>query len=175
MKNKKIIIIPVVIILVLILGVIGLNYYFDNVYYKDNSKVLESISYEVPKEFEKISDYGNSRLYYYYKDSVGCSFSIFGDDDTIEEYKDGKEYLESSVYTNQKDKVSEIEEKNINDYKWHYMSVEKDSGISHYYATVREGVIYYLKYDTEDYLNGDGTSDYCLKQHDVILNTVKFK
>ena len=173
-KGKIIIIVIVVIILVIILGAVIQEKIEYSQYEKKDKEALKNISIKVPKKFDK-HKYSNSISYYLYDDDTSCNLSISVDADSYKHYVDGKDYLEESTYITLKDKVSEIQEIEINNYKWHYLSVEKNGNLSYHYATIKENTIYEIEYRINDYTNGEETNNYCASIKDEIISSIKLK
>ena len=173
-KLNIIIIVIVVIILVIILGAFIQEKLEYSQYEKKEKEALKNISVKLPKKFEK-NTYSNSISYYLYDEDTSCNFSINVNTNSYKHYVDGKDYLEENTYITLKDKVSEIKEIELNNYKWHYLSVEKNSNLSYHYATKKENTIYELEYRINDYTNGEETNNYCANIKDEIISSVKIK
>ena len=167
---KKIIIIGIVIFgVVVIIGGVG-HYITER---NENNDRLEGISYNVPKEFER-SDYGE--YYHYYGGDVSCDFEI--DDFSTYSYESGKEYLENYVIIHLSDEVSEIKEVDLNGDLWYSFSKKNDSGISYYYAIVKDDKGYYLEYAIRDYYHGDysgNENNFCKASYGEVISSVKLK
>ena len=159
----------IIIIAIMVLGSIE-----DNTYNKKYKEALNKISVNVPDKFEKKS-YGDSISYHLYEDDTSCNFYIDVNKESYNHYKDGKEYLEERTYITLKDKVSEIKEIELNDYKWYYLTIEKNGNIEHHYATIKDNIIYELDYSIHDYSNGENPNNYCASIKDEIISTVKLK
>ena len=173
-KGKFIIIAIVVIILVIILSAVINEKIEYQKYEKKDIEALKNISVKVPKKFEKHT-YSSSIDYSLYEDDTSCSLSIDVNTNSYKHYEDGKDYLEDNTYITLKDKVTEIQEIELNNYKWHYLSVEKNGNLSYYYATIKENTIYELEYRINDYTNGEEKNNYCDSIKDEIISTVKIK
>ena len=176
MKKKIPIIIIGIIVVFVILVVVAMV--LDKIdmyeYEKAQKEALKTISVKVPKKFER-SDSSYSKNYYLFEDDIECSFRVSVDTDTFSYYEDGKDYLEKRTNITLKDKVSEIEEIKINNYLWHYLSVENEDKITYHYATIKENIIYELEYEIEDYTKGENPNNYCANIKDEIISTVKIK
>lgn len=178
MKNKKtIIIIVIVIVAIIILSILGFKFYEKYKVKKENKEYFKNISYKVSNKFE-YDYYSHSRFYHYYKDNIWCDydisiFDLYGS----KLYKDGKDYLEKTVYVGLKEKASDIEKKNINGDNWYTINIKKSGDIRYEYAILKNDRIYKMEYSITDYQKGDSskTNDFCLKQHDKIISTVKLK
>jgi len=175
--NKKIAIIIIgIIVIIVVIPVIGLILEELDMkgFEKENKEALSKLSVKVPKQFEK-NEYGSSIYYNYYKDDVDCSLRIEAEKGNYRDYVDGKDYLEDTTYISLKDKVSEIKEIKINNYKWHYLTLEKNGDIEYHYATINEDNIYDIVYKINDYTNGENANNYCISIKDEIISTVKLK
>ena len=165
--NKKILIGVVIVVLLLIIFYV--RYYEDS--YDDDGEFLKNISYDVPREFEK-SKYGE--YYHYYGDNVSCNFEI--DDFSVYSYKSGKEYLENNVSVYLSDEVSDVKEVDVNGDMWYSFSKKNNSGISYYYATVKDDNGYYFEYEIRDYYHGDyGSNNFCDASYGEVVSSVKLK
>ena len=177
MKNKKQLFIGLGIgFVVAIIAIVIIAKVVENIEYSDREekKALKNISYKISDKFEK-DDYGYAIYYSYYNDNISCHFRINANENYYDEYKDGSDYLKRRIYFTYNDKVSEIKEVELNNYKWYYLTKESDGDIEYIYATLKDDNIYELKYDINDYVNGDGTSNFCANEYDKIISTVKFK
>lgn len=176
MKNKRQLFIGLGIgFIVAIVAIIILCIVVENIDYSDREekKALNKISYEISNKFEK-DDYGYAIYHSYYGDNIRCHFKITTHDN-YDEYKDGSDYLKNRIYFTYNDRISEIKEVELNNYKWYYLTKESDGDIEYIYATLKDDIIYELNYDIDDYANGDGTSNFCANEYDKIISTVKFK
>ena len=173
-KTKVIIIVIVVLFLVIILS----EFIFEKIEYsqyeKKDKEALKNIIVKVPKKFKKHT-YSNSIDYYLYDNKTSCDLSINVNRDSYKHYEDGKDYLEESTYITLKDKVSEIKEIEINNYKWHYLIIEKNGYLSYRYATIKENTIYGIEYRINDYTNGEDINNYCASIKDEIISSIKLK
>lgn len=163
--------------IIIILGVVvvvGMLVYSFIKYDRENEYVdsLENISYDVPREFEK-SEYGE--YYHYYGDDISCDFEVR--DFYVYSYGDGKEYLENNVSVHLSDKVSFVEEVDVNGDMWYYFSKKNRGDVSYYYAIVKDNKGYYMEYSIRDYLNGDYSenNNFCMASYGEIISSVKLK
>ena len=177
MKNKKQLIIGLIvgivigIIIIILVAEISSNYIYSD---REEKKALKNITYNISKKFEK-DDYGYSIYHSYYDENTNCYFKVETYENKYEDYKDGKEYLKDKIYFTYNDKISEIKDVELNNYKWYYLSKEKDNNIEYIYATKKDDIIYILNYEMSDYANGDGSSTFCISQYDKVISSVKFK
>ncbi|MBQ6494505.1 MAG: hypothetical protein IJI49_00725 [Bacilli bacterium] len=168
--NKKVLIVIGIIILIIML----LYYYVkDNYRYYGDKDYLIDISYDISDRFDA-SIYDSSRYYHYYEDDISCNFDIsyFSTFDI----NNGEEYLRKRIMFTLNDEVSDIEEVDINNYKWYYMKVDSGDKISYYYATVKDDVGYELEYSISDYMRGDSNSSnkVCYSEYDRVISSIKF-
>lgn len=180
MKNKSFIIVLIVGIIIVV-GIISfalIGFVLIKASNLDNNAYLKNIEFNISDKFEK-KNYGDFISYYYFDsdNDLSCTFDVSVEDYSYNSYNDGKEYLEDSVYHNSKDKVSDIEEIDINNFKWYKMSVLNSGKYNYYYATIKNGVVYELKYDINDYLDGDRSNNdsFCITERDKIISSVVFK
>ena len=173
-KITKVILGIIIVISIIVIATIIQRKIDDKQYENNEKEALSKISIKVPKKFEDNS-YSDLKNYYYYDKNASCSFSIETFSNTYKTYDDGKEYLENNIYKTLKDKVSEIEEVKINNYKWYHVTIEKEDSISYYYATTKEDRVYELEYNIHDYTKGEVKNNYCAQQKDEIFATVKLK
>ena len=173
-KIPKILIGIAVVFIVLLVFAFILEKVEENKYEKEDREALSKISVKVPKKFTK-SEYSSSKHYFYYKDDTSCSFDVEVETSNYKNYKDGKDYLEDRTYITLKDKVSEIEEIDLNNYKWHSLTVEKNGNTEYHYATIKENNIYELEFRIDDYTNGESPDNYCASIKDEIISSVKLK
>ena len=175
MKKIRNIVIGIVIVFIIIILITIIS---ENIkqkeYEKEEKEAISKISIKVPKKFDK-NTYSDSISYYLYDDNNNCSFNIHVDTDSYKYYKDGKDYLEDRTYITLKDKVSEIQEVILNNYKWHYLSIERKNNFVYKYVTIKENTIYELEYRISDYTNGEEPNSYCYKIKDEIISTIKIK
>lgn len=177
MKNKKQLIIGLIvgivigIIIIILVAEISSNYTYSD---REEKKALKNITYEISNKFEK-TNYGYSLYYRYHDDKTICSFEVDTNDYYYDDYKDGGEYLKDNIYFTYNDKISEIKDVELNNYKWYYLSKERNNDIEYIYATKKDNIIYILKYEMTDYANGDGSSTFCISQYDKIISSVKLK
>ena len=168
--NKKILIgIGVVVVVIIVVSFV--RYYEDS--FDDEEDYLKDISYDVPREFEK-SEYGE--YYHYYGDDVSCHFEVM--DFSTYSSKSGKEYLENNVSFYLSDEVSEIKEVDLNGDLWYSFSKKNDSGISYYYAIVKDDKGYCLEYTIRDYYHGDysgNENNFCKASYGEVISSVKLK
>lgn len=164
------------IVIGIIILVSGIIYYFvrDDYHYYDDKDYLSNISYDISSEFDS-SIYDSSRYYHYYGDYISCNFSV----NYFNTYNisNGEEYLKNRINITLSDKVSDIEEVDINNYKWYYMKVDSGDTIKYYYATIEKDIGYELEYNIHDYLRGDSNSNdrFCFDEYDKIISSVKLK
>lgn len=171
-------IVGAIIALIVVAALVGEKYEYDN-YNKEYSKMYEEISYTVPKEL-KDSEYSNIKdhRYSYFEDDCYVSFNVEADDK--EYYDNTEEYLKKSIYTSIDNKVSEVEEIEMNGEKFYSVNIkEKKSGtIEYYYALESTNYYYLLRYRLVDDSNGDvaGIEDsICYTAKDQILKTIHTK
>lgn len=177
MKNKKQLIIGLIIgFIVAVIFIIVLAKVVTDVEYSDREekKALKQLKYEISDKFEK-DNYGYAIYHSYYEDNINCRFNIHTYDNYYDDYKDGNEYLRDRINFTYNDKVSEIKEVELNNYKWYYMSKEKNEDIEYIYATIKDNIVYELEYEITDYAKGDGTSSFCSSQYDKVISSIKFK
>lgn len=166
---KRIIIIGIVVFGIVIIGCVG--HYITEI--NERNEMVEGISYNVPLEFER-SKYGD--YYHFYEDDVSCDFDV--SDFSTYSYKSGKEYLENYVTIHLSDEVSEIKEVDLNGDLWYSFSKKNDSGISYYYAIVKDDKGYYLEYAIRDYYHGDysgNENNFCKASYGEVISSVKLK
>ena len=169
--KRNVLIIGAIIFVIVIFVIYKVN---DNIYDDDYYKYLDNIDYKVSSEFEE-SKYSKG-YYRYYNDDISCNFSI--DSFSTYSYKDGSEYLKDDIRFTLNDKVSDINEVDLNGYKWYSLTVEHNNEISYYYATVKDDNGYLLEYKIRDYNNGDyGNSkeNFCYVEYDRIISSISFK
>lgn len=89
--------------------------------------------------------------------------------------KNAKDYLEYIIYIKPNDTYSGILEKEINDQKWYYATVEskKESSFryEYYYATIYQDYIYEVNFS----ILSINEPVKCLKAHNTIEKSLKFK
>ena len=88
-----------------------------------------------------------------------------------------EEYLKDNIRFTLNDDVEKIKEVDINNYKWYLMVKNSKSYKNYYYATIYNGVGYYMEYEIYDYNNGDheGNDNFCEVSYDTIISSVRFK
>jgi uncharacterized protein YpmB len=173
-KKLPIIIIGIIVVFVILVVVSMVLEEIDMYEYeKAEKEALSKISVKVPKKFER-SSYSSTIYYHLYDEETRCSFIVDVEADSYN-YEDGMEYLEKRTTISLKDKVSEIQGIDLNNYKWYYLSVENEDGITYHYATVKDNTVYTLDYEIEDYSKGENPSNYCANIKDEIISTVKLK
>lgn len=168
-----------ILFVVIIVGLI-LYYYYEEKEYrygdeKEKDKYLSNIIYEVPSSFEKDNNYAGYN-YNYYKLYNHCSFEVkyF---DIYNNYENGEEYLKDNIRFTLNDDVENIKEVDINNNKWYLMVKNSKSYKNYYYATIYNGVGYYMEYEIYDYNNGDheASDNFCEVSYDKIISSVRFK
>lgn len=181
-------IIPIIIFLVLFITIFVITYFNvlgvtektkenvnkNNVLDNNNSGVTVSgdignLSLTIPSSFEKKSYNTDSYLSYSlydYDSNDSCRVKILT---TNSRYYDSvNAYLERNVYYSAGDTASAIEQKNINNNNWAYMSVKKSSNTTYYYAGKDNDKIYEIEFSiTKD-------SGKCSSAHTSIINSLKF-
>ncbi|MBR3162417.1 MAG: hypothetical protein IKF19_06785 [Bacilli bacterium] len=168
-----------IIIIILILSVITiiLYKYYNNKYdYNEKpNKYLNNITYKIPNSFEK-DTYTYSINYHYHENYVSCNFEVkyF---ENYNNYKNGEEYLKDNIRFTLNDNISDIKEVSINNNKWYLLEKENNSYKNYYYATIYNGIGYYMEYEIYDFDHGDheGNSNFCNTSYDKIISSVKFK
>lgn len=145
---------------------------YDDTY--NNSSVsgsgdIGNLSLSVPSSFEKGSyntdDYLSYSLYDY-NSNDSCSITISTIYSRI--YDSVSDYLEHNVYYSASDTVSAIEQKNINNNNWAYMSVKKSYNTTYYYAGEDDDEIYVIKFSIAE------DSGKCSSAYTSIINSLKF-
>ena len=163
----------VIVIVLIIVGALIQLHIENKKFEKEEEEALSKISFKMPKKFKKES-YSYLKEYTYDDKNASCSFKV-NTYDNYEDYNDGKDYLEDRIYITLKDKISEIQEIKLNNYKWYFFSIEKNNNISYYYATIKDDRAYELEYEIYDYSKGEVESNYCTQQKDEIIASVKLK
>ena len=172
--NKRVFIIVGIVILFICIFIFF--YYRDNNYnYRwDDKGYLDDISYDVPGNF-KSDRYTYSDNYHYYNNSISCSFNVkyF----SVYDISNGEEYLKDNIRFTLNDEVSDISLVDLNGDKWYYMTVNRRSDTSYYYAIIKNDKGYVLEYEINDYLRGDTDKkdNFCYVSYDKIISSVKLK
>ena len=167
----------VCVMLVLLIGVAIIYGYYKNrySYVGKVNKNLDNLIYTVPDSFEK-DNYTYSVDYSYHENYTSCDFEVkyF---DNYNNYKNGEEYLRDNIRFTLNDKIGDVKEVNINNYKWYLLEKENSSYKNYYYATIYDGKGYYMEYQIYDYNNGDHeeNSNICNISYDKIISSVRFK
>lgn len=173
--NKKLLWIPIVILFIIVfvflLNIIikGLNSY-------NYENLFTEISYEIPSKFDKDEDYAYSRYYNYNDNSVYCSFSINVTEKDY--YDDINDWFKENIRINLNDKVSELKEVVINNTKMLYIEKKSKGSLDYYYGVETPSYFYLLKYNIDDYENGDRSDldyNYCYNAKDKIIASVNVK
>ena len=173
---KRVIMIIIGFVTVILLIILGglIQIHIDNKEFeKEEEEALSKISYKIPKKFKEES-YSYLKNYTYYDKNASCTFKV-NSYENYNEYVDGKDYLEDRIFITLKDKISEIKEIKLNNYKWYSFSVENNNRITNYYATIKEDRAYEIEYEIYDYSKGEVENNYCTQQKDEIIATVKLK
>ena len=130
---------------------------------------IGNLSLSVPSSFEKGSYNTDSYLSYSlydYNSNDSCRITV---STTNSRYYDSvSDYLEDNVYYSASDTASAIEQKNINNNNWAYMSVKTSYNTTYYYAGENNDKIYEIEFSiTED-------SGKCSSAYTSIINSLKF-
>lgn len=168
-----------IIFAVIIVGLIVFSYCEDYKYRyedeKERDKYLSNIIYEVSDSFKR-DEYTYSVNYSYYQSYNHCSFEIkyF---DNYNKYVSGDEYLRDNIRFTLNDDVENVKEVDINNNKWYLIIKNSKSYKNYYYATIYNGVGYYMEYEIYDYNNGDyeGNNNFCEVSYNKIISSVRFK
>ena len=170
MNKKVLLVIGVIIVIVVSYIIYKIN---DNYNYGYYYEFLNNISYDISSKFEE-GKYSKG-YYHYYGDDVSCSFNI--DSFSTYNYSNGSDYIKDRINFTLNDKVSEIEEVDLNGYKWFYFSVDGGDNKEYYYATIKDDKGYLLEYEIRDYNRGDsmeGTKSFCYAEYDNSISSVRF-
>ncbi|MEE3343329.1 MAG: hypothetical protein VZS44_04480 [Bacilli bacterium] len=139
--------------------------------YLESKKYFKKLTYTIPDSFEKKENCSCQTDYSYQKDDVICEFKV--------EYE-GKTYNNSSSNTAQwylGHNKANIEEIEINNYKWYKTEVEfqnKDTLYKNYsFISVYKKRAYYIEYIINDSSHGD--NNICEVYYDNIISSLKFK
>lgn len=130
---------------------------------------FNNLSLTLPTNFKE-GDY-NSDYYESYSilsDTDYCRLSLIKSYSSA--YDTPKEYLEKNVYSSASDKVSNIEEEQINGNTWNTLSVEKTSNTIYNYATTNNDEIYIV-----EFVIYDDETNICSTAHSEIINSLNFK
>ena len=175
MKNsKKIVLIISIILVSIILTITSITLKYKS---EKNNINKNELIYNNPNKFEKSMDEVDYKSYYYYSDNINCSYVITMYEN-YKKYKDGNNYLEDNITFTLNDKVGEVEEKSIGNYKWYLLKIDKGSETEYNYATIYNNNTYELTYKIHDYMKGDYSSEadnYCYNALDELLSSLSFK
>ncbi len=183
MKDKTTIIRMVV--LIIIVGLLSLIPYFiikdsekETPVTKEDIYTLNKIKYEVPAGFKKHTNkFQEDYDYYTYSaEDAYCSIEIQMIENESNVYKNGEDYIKRSIYITLNDQVETYEEN-----EWfgilikqkERFAIEKNAAIAH------DGNIYILKYQFNDYSNGEDESKESFKKcdtaYDYVFKSIKFQ
>lgn len=131
-----------------------------------SSKGLNNLSYNIPRTFT-VGNYNSDNFAYYSLTNAEdyCTVSII--QNSADLYKDAKTYLKDHVYYTEKDVVSDVTEKTINNNTWYGISVQTDSAVEHTYAIISGENLYSVEF----YMSLD--SGNCSSAHTTIINSLK--
>ena len=179
MKNKNLlmgIVIGIAIILVIVLAI--LQSYKD--YPEEEKESFDEISYTVPSEFE-VSEYSDSKYYFYYDSDVKCSLDITLTEKARE--RSFEKWFKGEITFTLNDELGELEELDINGNK--ILGIQKRRGedyswsqVEYYYGVESSNYYYMINYNIIDYDKGDreaSESSLCLTALDSILSSIKTK
>jgi hypothetical protein len=177
MKKDKIVLILVIVAIIIVVMFLIIK----SVSFKEDAKdtlVFSEISYEVPKEFELDNSITHNRLYSYSEDSLYCYLTISSYEK--EYYDDFEEWFKERIVFNLNDKVSDLEQLNVNGNNiLHINRVRnKENSKNSYYGLSSKNYYYFINYDITDYLNGDRENmddNLCYNAIDEIISSIKLK
>lgn len=131
---------------------------------------ISELTYNMPKGF-KFSEYSDDdlKMYDYYDNANSCAITIKTNSYT-NLYKTIEEYINSSVYIKPTDKISNIENVNINNTTWGAVAIGRETYNQYIYATIVNNKIYNIEYT----IYQDNSKE-CSKKLQELINSLKFE
>ncbi len=137
--------------------------------------MFEEITYNVPSEF-KYDDYYATKDYRYSDNEVYCNFTIRSSN---KEYYDNLEkWFKERINFNLNDKVSELNEVDINGKTFLNINRENIHEKIYYYGVSSSNYNYFIEYIISDYKNGDRediNDNLCYNSLDKIISSINVK
>ena len=202
MKNKRILIIPIIGIII-VLGFILYTFYSYSLYLNrpdntnnNHNKIkkynIKNLNYQIKESFENISNENRYKTYYYdnydYRVDIDCNIRIEVEKNN-NKYKTGKDYLNKEFTYYLADQISKIEKTTINNKNWYTIEKQEKYKTSDFYpdkpnynndnvytyVTIDHNFIYIIEYTINDSTNGeyDGTHT-CYTELDSFISSLKF-
>ncbi len=144
--------------------------------YYDSEEDFSEIDYNIPNEFEVDDDNSFSKYYNCDENDVYSYVSIHSYKKSL--YKDKEKWFKGCFTITLNDKVSDIEEIEINGSKVLFLKIESENSIYYCYGFESSNYYYSLTYSIYDYESGDRAdidTNKCYISRDAIVNSVTLK